>query len=338
MEVINLILSLLLHPSIFVPLIFPGLITILVVIILLIWAERKIAAKIQMRIGPLYVTRRFGGVLQLLADLLRYMFAELIISKDSDKLMFIASPIIALTVTLLPLAVIPAGSLLGIELIALRTSIGLLAALTLLSLTPIFIIVMGWASNNKFALIGSLREGYLMISYEVPMYLSALSVAILHGSLDIVNVVNNQQRIWTALINPFAAFSFFTSMIMSTSRFPFEITESDSELVAGPYTEYSSILYGLVMGVPYMRLYVFALLFVDLFLGGWHPTIDGFSSIILISKVLIILLFSVFLRSVYPRYRLDQAIRIGWHSLFVLSLISIILSLLIIGFGGISGC
>lgn len=338
MEVINLILSLLLHPSIFVPLIFPGLITILVVIILLIWAERKIAAKIQMRIGPLYVTRRFGGVLQLLADLLRYMFAELIISKDSDKLMFIASPIIALTVTLLPLAVIPAGSLLGIELIALRTSIGLLAALTLSSLTPIFIIVMGWASNNKFALIGSLREGYLMISYEVPMYLSALSVAILHGSLDIVNVVNNQQRIWTALINPFAAFSFFTSMIMSTSRFPFEITESDSELVAGPYTEYSSILYGLVMGVPYMRLYVFALLFVDLFLGGWHPTIDGFSSIILISKVLIILLFSVFLRSVYPRYRLDQAIRIGWHSLFVLSLISIILSLLIIGFGGISGC
>jgi NADH-quinone oxidoreductase subunit H len=337
-EVINLILSLLLHPSIFVPLIFPGLITILVVIILLIWAERKIAAKIQMRIGPLYVTRRFGGVLQLLADLLRYMFAELIISKDSDKLMFIASPIIALTVTLLPLAVIPAGSLLGIELIALRTSIGLLAALTLSSLTPIFIIVMGWASNNKFALIGSLREGYLMISYEVPMYLSALSVAILHGSLDIVNVVNNQQRIWTALINPFAAFSFFTSMIMSTSRFPFEITESDSELVAGPYTEYSSILYGLVMGVPYMRLYVFALLFVDLFLGGWHPTIDGFSSIILISKVLIILLFSVFLRSVYPRYRLDQAIRIGWHSLFVLSLISIILSLLIIGFGGISGC
>lgn len=338
MEVINLILSLLLHPSIFVPLIFPGLITILVVIILLIWAERKIAAKIQMRIGPLYVTRRFGGVLQLLADLLRYMFAELIISKESDKLMFIASPIIALTVTLLPLAVIPAGSLLGIELVALRTSIGLLAALTLSSLTPIFIIVMGWASNNKFALIGSLREGYLMISYEVPMYLSALSVAILHGSLDIVNVVNNQQKIWTALINPFAAFSFFTSMIMSTSRFPFEITESDSELVAGPYTEYSSILYGLVMGVPYMRLYVFTLLFVDLFLGGWYPAIDEFSSIILISKVLIILLFSVFLRSVYPRYRLDQAIRIGWHSLFVLSLISIILSLLIIGFGGIGGC
>jgi NADH-quinone oxidoreductase subunit H len=337
-EVINLILSLLLHPSIFVPLIFPGLITILVVIILLIWAERKIAAKIQMRIGPLYVTRRFGGVLQLLADLLRYMFAELIISKESDKLMFIASPIIALTVTLLPLAVIPAGSLLGIELVALRTSIGLLAALTLSSLTPIFIIVMGWASNNKFALIGSLREGYLMISYEVPMYLSALSVAILHGSLDIVNVVNNQQKIWTALINPFAAFSFFTSMIMSTSRFPFEITESDSELVAGPYTEYSSILYGLVMGVPYMRLYVFTLLFVDLFLGGWYPAIDEFSSIILISKVLIILLFSVFLRSVYPRYRLDQAIRIGWHSLFVLSLISIILSLLIIGFGGIGGC
>ena len=338
MEVINLILSLLLHPSIFVPLIFPGLITILVIIILLIWAERKIAAKIQMRIGPLYVTRRFGGVLQLLADLLRYMFAELIISKESDKFMFIASPIIALTVTLLPLAVIPAGSLLGIELVALRTSIGLLAALTLSSLTPIFIIVMGWASNNKFALIGSLREGYLMISYEVPMYLSALSVAILHGSLDIINVVNNQQKIWTALINPFAAFSFFTSMIMSTSRFPFEITESDSELVAGPYTEYSSILYGLVMGVPYMRLYVFTLLFVDLFLGGWYPAIDGFSSIILISKVLIILLFSVFLRSVYPRYRLDQAIRIGWHSLFVLSLISIILSLLIIGFGGIGGC
>lgn len=337
MEFVNLILSILLHPSIFIPLIFPGFITILVVIILLIWAERKIAAKIQMRIGPLYVTRRFGGVLQLLADLLRYMFAEVITLKDSDKFIFIASPIIALTATLLPLAVIPAGSLLDIELIAFRTNISLLAALALSSLTPIFIIIMGWASNNKFALIGGLREGHLMISYEVPLYLSALSVAILYGSLDIVDVVNNQQRVWTVLINPFAAFSFFISMIMSTSRFPFEITESDSELVAGPYTEYSSILYGLVMGVPYMRLYVFTLLFVDLFLGGWHPSIGGFSSIALIIKVLIILLFSVFLRSVYPRYRLDQAIRIGWHTLFTLSLVSITLSLLIIGWGGIGG-
>lgn len=334
-DLVFFILSILLYPPIFIPLIFPGLITILVIVIFLIWFERKVAAKVQMRIGPLYVSRKFGGVLQLLADLLRYLFAEVIIPKNVDKFIFILGPALFLTATLLPLAVIPAGSLLNVELVAFRSDFSLLIALSLSSLPPIFILIIGWAGNNKFTLIGGLREGHLMISYEVPMFLSALSVAIVHGSLDMVKIVDNQLGFWTAFINPVAAFTFFTSMLMSTSRFPFEIAEAESEIVAGPYTEYSSILYGLSMGGPYFRLYVLSLIFVDLFLGGWHPSIGQFSGITSLLKVLAILMFCVFLRAVYPRYRIDQAIRIGWHILFTLSIISILLSLIFVGFVGV---
>lgn len=332
---ISLILSILLYPPIFIPLIFPGLVTILVIVVFLIWFERKVAAKIQMRIGPLYVSRKFGGVLQLLADLLRYLFAEVIIPKNVDKFIFVLGPALFLTTALLPLAVTPAGSLLNVELVAFRSDFSLLIALSLSSLPPIFVLIMGWASNNKFTLIGGLREGHLMISYEIPMFLSALSVAMVHGSLDMVKIVNNQLCLWTVLINPIAAFTFFTSMLMSTSRFPFEIAEAESEIVAGPYTEYSSILYGLSMGAPYFRLYVLSLIFVDLFLGGWHPGINQFSGVTLLLKVLIILMFCVFLRAVYPRYRIDQAIKIGWHILFTLSILSILLSLVFVGLVGV---
>ena len=166
-ELLIPILHLLFQPYIFVPLIYPGLVAVIIVIIFILWLERKIAGKVQLRYGPLYVSKRFGGILQLLADLLRYLFAEVLVPKRADKFVFILAPILLFTSALLPLSAIPAGP----NYVALNSELSLLIALALLTIPPMFILTMSWASNNKFSFIGGLREGYLMMTYEVSLFL-----------------------------------------------------------------------------------------------------------------------------------------------------------------------
>ena len=331
---LDTLLGILLTPQVFAPLIYPGLVTILVVIIFLIWLERKIAGKVQLRYGPLYVLKPLGGVIQLIADLLRFLFAEVIIPRRVDRLAFIMGPILLFTFAYVPSAILPIHS----ELVPLRSDLTLLAVIALLTISPIFILVIGWASDNKFSLIGGLREGYMIMSYEVPLFISVLAMAMLYGSLDVVEIVEKQASgLWGIVLNPLAALVFLIVTFMSTSRFPFEIAEAESEIVMGAYTEYSGILYGLVMGASYVKLYVLSMLFSYIFLAGWYPIIwlenpliSGFMTLI---KALVIMCIGIFLRSVYPRYRIDQALRIGWHKLFTLSTISLIISLVVIWFG-----
>lgn len=346
-ELVTPLLHLLFQPFIFVPLVYPGLVVVFAILLFIIWLERKVAGKVQLRYGPLYVCKRFGGVLQLLADLLRYLFAEVIVPEEADKPMFILAPILLFASALLPIAAIPVSS----NYAAISNELSLLISLALVTIPPIFVLTMSWASSNKFSFIGGLREGYLMISYEVSLFLSALSMAVLFASLNFLDIVEKQTRVWGAVLNPLAAVAFFLSMLISTSKFPFEIAEADTEIVCGPYTEYSGIIYGLSMGYGYVKTYVLSLIFTLLFLGGWNPvvwpsslppTLAGYSlpsdiffpGLVVLAKTLIVMAFSVFLRAVYPRYRIDQAIRIGWHVLFTLSILSIILSVSIIVIGG----
>ncbi len=332
--IISWLINLLFYrPEVFCPLFYPGLVTILALLLFIIWLERKIAGKVQLRYGPLYVTRKAGGVLQLLADLLRYLFQEPIIPKTVDKIAFIAGPVLLFTTAYVPAAILPATA----EFTGLRSDLSLLAVLALLTLAPIFDMIIGWGSNNKFSLIGSLREGYLVMSYEIPMFLSTLAIAMVYGSLDLVEIVEMQRHYWGILLNPIAAITFLLVALMSTARFPFEIAEAETEIVMGPYTEYSGILYGLLMGASYVKFYVLSMLFALLFLGGWHPGITWLEKIhpaapglVVFIKALIIMVFGIFLRAVYPRFRVDQAIRIGWHMLFVLSMLSIVYSLAVI--------
>lgn len=332
-DLVSPILGLLFLPQVFIPLIYPGLATILIVIILLIWLERKIAGKVQLRYGPLYVFKPLGGILQLVADLIRFLFAEVIVPKRADKLTFIFGPILLFTFVYLPSVFYPVTG----DYVAIRSDLSLLAVAAVLSLGPLFTLLIGWASDNKFSFIGGIREGYLVISYEIPLFISILSMAVLYGSLDIVEIVEKQSSsFWGLLLNPLAAISFFVISVMSTARFPYEIAEAESEIVMGPYTEYSGILYGLVMGASYTKFYVLSMLFTYLFLGGWTPVMFDSplpAGLLTLIKAGVVLFLGVFLRSVYPRYRIDQALRIGWHKLFTLSIASLVLSVILVIWG-----
>jgi len=331
MEWLEKILELLFSPWLFVPLVYPGLISVFIVLLFIIWLERKVAAKVQLRYGPLYVLKQLGGAIQLVADLLRYLFAEPIVPEEADRVAFVMGPILLFAAAYLPCVAIPVSG----SFYAFRSDISLLVSLGLLTLVPAATLLIGWASNNKFSLIGGLREGYLSMAYEIPLLLSALSMAALYGTMDLVKIVEHQSGFsWGILRNPLAAFTFLLLCFMSTSRFPFEIAEAESEIVMGPYTEYSGILYGLAMGASYIKLYILSIIFSLLFLGGWEPCPPFLSRIgpvapglVVFVKAVAIMCVGIFLRSVYPRYRIDQAIRIGWHITFPLSIASVLLSL-----------
>lgn len=317
--------------------IYPGLLLVVVVAALLLWAERKVAALVQLRYGPLWISRRIGGALQGFADLIRFSFQEVIIPRRSDLMPFLLSPGLALLFSLLPLAFIPIAPALRPPI---YSDLALLIAIAIISLSPIFIVLMGWASDNKFAFIGSLREALLVVSYEIPLIISLLSMGVIYGSLDFYEIVERQQMLPGMILNPFAFIASFIAILRITSRFPFEISEAETEVVAGPYTEYSGLMFGLSMGLAYIKLYMYSLIVSLVFLGGWLPiqgygAIGGFliPSLVVLLKLSIVSLVAVFLRAVYGRYRLDQAIRVGWIYIFSLSIASLIWSIILV-YGG----
>ncbi|MEM2203328.1 MAG: NADH-quinone oxidoreductase subunit NuoH [Sulfolobales archaeon] len=319
-------------------LIYPGLIMIVIAAALLLWAERKIVALVQLRYGPLWISRRIGGALQGFADLIRFSFQEVIIPRRSDVIPFLLSPGLAILFSVLPIAFMPVSPYIKPPI---HSDIGLLAAIAVISVAPIFIVLMGWASDNKFAFVGSLREALLIVSYEIPFIISILSMGVMYSSLDFYEIVERQSLLPGMLLNPFAFLASFIAMLRVTSRFPFEISEAETEIVAGPYTEYSGLMFGLSMGLAYIKLYVYALMVSLVFLGGWLPIVSGegvisgflIPSLIVIIKLTVVCLVAVFLRAVYGRYRIDQAIRIGWIHVFALSIVSLVWSIILV-YGG----
>lgn len=335
MGIIETLWQILTSPPVFIPLIFPGFVTLLIVLLLLIWFERKLTAKVQMRYGPLYIFKAFGGIIQMVADLLKYLFSEFIVPKDADKKVFILAPILFFTFTLLPLVAIPISS----TFTATQSDLTLILVPAIGTLAPLMVILIGWSSNNKYSFIGSLREGYIMMTYEIPMFISVLAMALTYNSLNLIEIANKQTGLWGIVLNPLAAITFFGTLLMTTARFPFDISEAESEIVVGPYTEYSGIVFVLCLGAPYVKLYVLSLFYSIVFLGGWNPlfwplnTNPILPGLALLVKGAIIMALAVFMRTIYPRYRLDQALRLGWHKLFVLSILSVILSLVLFGLG-----
>jgi NADH-quinone oxidoreductase subunit H len=289
-----------------------------------------------MRYGPLYIFKTFGGAIQMVADLLKYLFSEFIIPKDADKKVFIAAPILFFTFTLLPIVAIPISSTFA----ATQSDLTLILVPAIGTLAPLMVILIGWSSNNKYSFIGSLREGYIIMTYEIPMFISLLAMALAYNSLSLIEVVGKQSALtWGIILNPLAAITFFGTLLMTTSRFPFDISEAESEIVVGPYTEYSGIIFVLCLGAPYVKLYVLSLFYSLVFLGGWnplfwplntHPILPGLAVLV---KAALVMGLAVFMRTIYPRFRLDQALRLGWHKLFALSVLSVILSLALVGLG-----
>ncbi|MGC8543533.1 MAG: NADH-quinone oxidoreductase subunit NuoH, partial [Vulcanisaeta sp.] len=272
--VINIIVHLILWRPIFDLLIAPGLISIIIALIFIIWFERKITAKVQWRIGPLEVSRPIGGFLQPFADLLRYTFQEFVVPLQTDRRYFIHAPAIIFILSTLPVFFIPIGPLETNGVVngiyGVYTGYDVLIAIALITLFNVGIILIGWASNDRFTYIGTVREALLYTGYEAILILSAISILLIYGTADPFKIVNWQvQNLPGIVVNPLAFLAFLIATLMATSRFPFEIPEADTEIVLGPYTEYSGIIYGLVMTMSYEKLYVLSMLMVLLFLDGW---------------------------------------------------------------------
>lgn len=317
-----------------------GLVAPLGIVVFILWLERKMTARVQRRVGPLHVSPQIGGALQLVADLLRYSFQEVIVPRTADRGVFLTAPLAALILTILPILAMPFTSNRAYWPISMENSLLIVLALTTLS--PIFLIVAGWASNNKFSIIGGMREAFLITAYELVSILAFLAAAAMTGTYNLVEIVRAQEAsTWFIILNPLAFLAAFIAVLMATSGFPFEIAESENEVVAGPFTEYSGLLYGVNMGAAYIKRFVYSVLITIVFLGGWSPVTPGYGfiagylvpSLVVIVKATILMVIFSFFRSVYGRYRLDQALHMAWKLVFPLAVAGLALGVIEFYFG-----
>ncbi len=309
----------LLVDPLFKTIVFPGLVYAGLVAYLAIWGERKFAAKVQNRVGPLYAGGLPGGILQNVADLLKILFKEVIIPRDTDKPIFILAPLFAFVIGALPVVLVPYSP----TYVILDFPLGVLLFFVFTSFYPLVLLLAGWSSNNKFSFIGSLRALYQQASYEVPLFLAALAPVMLTGSFRLIDIGDAQGKVWFVLVAPISAIVFFTALLAELEKFPFDIPEADSELVAGWLTEYSGVPYLLYQFAAYIKMVAYAGLFVVLFLGGWN----GFAFLPgewwMVIKVALVVLVIISTRAFFPRIRIDQLLNVGWTKLIPLALLSI---------------
>ena len=297
------------------------LLPILVSVALIVWLDRRVWAFVQKRRGP-NVVGPFG-ILQTLADALKYIFKEIIIPASANKVIFILAPVVTLTLALIAWAVIPFSN----DMVLADINVGILYIFAISSLSVYGIIMGGWASNSKYPFLGAIRSAAQMVSYEVSIGIIIINVLLCAGSLNLSEIVLAQKNVW--FIFPlFPMFViFFISALAETNRPPFDLPEAESELVAGYQTEYSGMMYAMFWLGEYANILLLCALGSILFLGGWLSPIDIYPFTIIpgvfwmIFKILgLFILFSL-VKAIVPRYRFDQLMRLGWKIFLPLSLI-----------------
>jgi len=300
------------------------LLPVLVSVALIVWLDRRVWAFVQKRRGPNVVGPL--GLLQTLADALKYIFKEIIIPASADKIMFILAPIITLTLSLIAWAVIPFSK--GIVLS--NINVGILYLFAVSSLGVYGIIIGGWASNSKYPFLGAIRSAAQMVSYEVSIGIIIINVLLCVGSLNLNQIVLAQKNVW--FIFPlFPMFVvFFISALAETNRPPFDLPEAESELVAGYQTEYSGMMYAMFWLGEYANILLLCALGSILFLGGWLSPVDIYPFTIIpaplwmIFKILVLFILFSLVKAIVPRYRFDQLMRLGWKIFLPISLIWVI--------------
>src|ERR1044071_3897459 len=259
------ILHFIIHTDLFKVAVFPGFSFAALLAAVTIFVERKFLAKMQLRIGPLYCGK-IEGILQLLADGLKLIAKEIIIPSGADKPIFWAAPIAFVATAAAVVALIPVAP----GWVAADVNVGIIAVFAILGFFPLIALLFSWASNSKYPFIGGLRALHQMIAFEIPFILSALSVVILSGTLNLTGIVDSQiNSYWFIFFLPISAFVFYLSSLAELERIPFDLPEAESEIVAGWLTETSGMIYGLIQLGSYVKTYALAALFVVLFLGGW---------------------------------------------------------------------
>jgi len=302
------------------------LIPILVTVAMIVWLDRRVWAFVQKRRGP-NVVGPFG-LLQSLADALKYIFKEIIIPASSNKPIFILAPITTMTLALIAWAVIPFDE----ALVLSNINVGILYLFAISSLGVYGIIMGGWASNSKYPFLGSIRSAAQMVSYEVSIGVIIINVLLCVGSLNLNDIVLAQKNIWF-VIPLFPMFIiFFISALAETNRPPFDLPEAEAELVAGYQTEYSGMMYAMFWLGEYANILLMCAMGSILFLGGWLPPLEIYpfdlipNPIWLILKILLLFILFSLVKAIVPRYRYDQLMKLGWKIFLPLSLVWLVLT------------
>ncbi len=366
--------TMLFHPELAMPLIdsfmntdlfriavFPGFGFAVLIAAGTIFAERKLLAKMQLRVGPFYCGK-IEGILQLMGDGLKLISKEIIIPAKADKPIFWAAPVLFIGTAAAFVALIPVAP----GWVVADVDVGLLAVFAVIGFFPIITILSAWSANSKFPFIGGIRALYQMVSFEIPLILSLLGVVILSGTLNLSEIVESQASFPWIIFLPVGAIVFFISMLAELERIPFDLPEAESEIVAGWLTEFSGMMYGLVQLGSYLKLYAFAGLFVVLFLGGWTgpllipstppeilsgievgpiavelPGSERFVErtlnaelingvIWFVLKTVGVIFFILMPRGVFPRVRIDLLLQIGWYKLIGLAFVNIFIALAVL--------
>ena len=302
------------------------LVPVLVSVAMIVWLDRRVWAFVQKRQGP-NVVGPFG-LLQSLADALKYIFKEIIIPASSNKIIFILAPIITMTLALIAWAVIP----FGVDQVLADINVGILHIFAVSSLGVYGIIMGGWASNSKYPFLGSIRSAAQMVSYEVSIGIIIINVLLCVGSLNLSDIVLAQKDMWF-VIPLFPMFIiFFISALAETNRPPFDLPEAEAELVAGYQTEYSGMMYAMFWLGEYANILLMCALGSILFLGGWLSPIELYpfnlipGALWLIFKILFLFILFALVKAIVPRYRYDQLMRLGWKIFLPLSLTYVVLT------------
>jgi len=302
------------------------LVPVLVSVALIVWLDRRVWAFVQKRQGP-NVVGPFG-LLQSLADALKYIFKEIIIPSSSNKVIFILAPIVTMTLALIAWAVIPFSA----TQVLADINVGILYLFAVSSLGVYGIIMGGWASNSKYPFLGAIRSAAQMVSYEVSIGVIIINVLLCVGSLNLNDIVIAQQNMWF-IIPLFPMFViFFISALAETNRPPFDLPEAEAELVAGYQTEYSGMMYAMFWLGEYANILLMCAMGAILFLGGWMSPIELYpftlvpGAIWLILKILFLFILFALVKAIVPRYRYDQLMRLGWKVFLPLSLIWVVLT------------
>ncbi|HLI28847.1 MAG TPA: NADH-quinone oxidoreductase subunit NuoH [Chloroflexota bacterium] len=301
-------------------------------ITLAIWAERKVIARIQDRVGP----NRVGpfGLLQSVADVLKLFAKEDTIPGGADRLVFILAPLLAVVPSLMIYAVLPWNW----DAVVARLDVGILYVLALATFPTLAILVAGWASYNKYTLLGGMRAAVQLISYEVPEVLAVLPVVVLAGSLSLWDIAAAQRAVWFILapvVGPLAFLVFFIAGLAEINRSPFDLVEAESEIIAGFHMEYSGMRWALFFLAEYANAFTVSAIASVLFFGGWHgPLLPGYLWVVLKTALLFVVM--VWIRGTLPRLRYDQLLALAWKGLLPVALVSLVLAVAVRELGAMS--
>ncbi len=311
----------------------------------MVYAERKVAAYLQQRVGPNRVG--YAGLLQPIADVVKLLIKEELRPAAADPLLFALAPIIAATAAFAAFAVVPFGgstTLLGLlseplPLHVADVNVAVLVVFAITSMGVYGIVLAGWSSNSKYSLLGGLRSSAQMISYELSYGMALAAVLLLANSMSLRDIVNAQgsglsvfglftipQAHWFVFFNPVGFLIFFTAGVAETNRAPFDFPEAEQELVAGYHTEYSSMSFGMFFLAEYINMVTVCAVATDLFLGGWwFPGIpESFGWLVFLAKISFLLFFYIWMRWSLPRYRYDQLMTFGWKILLPVAVLNVI--------------